>query len=770
MTDRLDVPRLLDELTLEEKASLLSGRTFWHTFGIDRLDIPSVMVADGPHGLRKQDPDNADHVGLQGSVPATCFPTSAGLASSWNPELLRRVGEAIGAEAREQELAVVLGPGINIKRSPLCGRNFEYYSEDPTLTGLLGTAFVEGVQSRGVGTSLKHFAANNQETDRFRSDSVVDERTLREIYLAGFERVVRNASPWTVMCSYNRLNGEWASQDRWLLTDVLRGEWGFDGIVVSDWGAVVHPPASVAAGLDLEMPGTGGVSARLLTGAVRASEIDAVHVDESAERMLRLIDRALPGLRGESEPVDLDEQHRIAREAAQESAVLLVNDGVLPLSPSAGERIVVVGELARSPRYQGAGSSKVNPTRLTNALEALREQVPEGVTVDFAAGFGVDDDSADDAALAAEAIRTADGADTVLLFLGLPPSHESEGYDRVSMDLPVEQLALLGQLADLPSKLVVALSHGSVVTMTPWIDRVDAVLDLWLGGQAGGEATADLLLGRAAPSGKLAETIPMRLQDTPSLLNFGIGDGDGRVRYGEGLFVGYRHHDAVEDPVAFPFGFGLTYTTFTVEDVAVTAVDEEQFGDEPWRGPVQVRVEATVTNRGDRAGAEVVQVYVGRPGSSDRRPLRELRAFRKVHLDPGASERVEMQLTERDFSTWCSRTDEWRHEPGPATVWVGTSSRDLPHELTVEVPGDLVPAPLDAGSTIGEWHDHPIGSEVFLDLLRSTDAGDFTFLLEDPDGYQMLRSIPLARLHRMTGGIVPVVGDFLARLPEDLRR
>lgn len=766
MVDRLDIARLLDDLTLEEKASLLSGRTFWHTKDIERLDIPSIMVADGPHGLRKQDPDNADHVGLQGSVPATCFPTAAALASSWDVDLVRKVGGAIGAEAREQELAVVLGPGINIKRSPLCGRNFEYLSEDPTLTGLLGTAMVHGIQSRGVGTSLKHYALNNQETDRFRASSDVAPQPMREIYFAGFERVVRNAAPWTVMCSYNRINGEWASQDRWLLTDVLRREWGFDGIVVSDWGAVVHPPASVAAGLDLEMPGTGGTSAKMIVDAVRRGELDERAVDESATRILTLIDRALPGLRSDAPTVDVDAHDRFARDAAGRSAVLLTNDGVLPLRPAEGETIAVIGEFARTPRYQGAGSSRVNPTKVTAALDALRDQVPDNLAVEFAAGFGIDDEAADDAALATEALALARRADTVLLFLGLPPSFESEGYDRTSMDLPTSQLELLEQLAKLPARIIVVLSHGSVVTMAPWLDQVDAILDLWLGGQASGGAAADLLLGHVNPSGKLAETVPMRLQDTSAYLDFGQ---KGRIRYGEGLFVGYRHHDALDHPVAFPFGYGLSYTSFSIDDVTVEAIDDGAPGDEAWRGPVQAVVTATVTNTGDRTGAEVVQVYVGRPELDGVRPVRELRAFQKVFLEPGASETIRLSLTERDFSVWCETRDRWRHEGGPATVWVGSSSRHLPHEVEVTVPGGPPVDVLDAGSTVGEWHDHPVGHEIFLETLRSSRAGDFTFLIEDPEGFQILRSIPLARLHRMTGGLVGTVDEFLDRLPADAR-
>ena len=492
---RFDIADLLDRMTLEEKASLVSGKGFWSTRGIERLDLPSIEVADGPHGLRKQ-PGLADHVGLGGSVPATCFPTASALGSSWDVDLVRTVGEAIGEEAVAQHVAVVLGPGINIKRSPLCGRNFEYISEDPVLSGVLGAAMVEGIQSWGVGTSLKHFAANNQETDRVRVSAVVDERTLREIYLSGFERVVRDARPWTVMCSYNRINGVYASQDPWLLTQVLRDEWGFDGLVVSDWGAVADPVAALSAGLDLEMPSSGGAGPAAVVAAVRSGELDEAVVDLAVERLVRLLDRTIDAYETEAD-FDVDAHHRLARSVAAGCAVLLKNEGsLLPLGREAG-RVAVIGEFARTPRFQGAGSSNVNPTRIDDALSELVEVAPPGVTVEFAPGFGVDDEDADDSALLAEAVELAERADTVVMFMGLPPSYESEGYDREHADLPSNQLALLAAVHEVCPRVVVVLANGGVVTVSEWEHQCGAILEAWLGGQAGGGAVADLLVGRA---------------------------------------------------------------------------------------------------------------------------------------------------------------------------------------------------------------------------------------------------------------------------------
>jgi beta-glucosidase len=762
MGDRFDVGALLGELTLEEKASLVSGSGFWWTRRIERLGIPSIMVADGPHGLRKQ-ADRGDHVGLGASVPATCFPTASALASSWDRNLVRAVGAAIGTEARAQDLAVVLGPGINLKRSPLCGRNFEYLSEDPVLAGELGAAMVEGIQGRGVGTSLKHFAVNNQETDRLRVSADVDERPLRELYLAGFERVVRDAGPWTVMCSYNRINGVYASQDPWLLTEVLRDEWGFDGLVVSDWGAVDDPTQALPAGLDLEMPSTGGASARKVAAAVEAGQLDEAALDTAIGRLLHLLGRTLPGVESDDQ-ASYEAHHAFARAAAAECAVLLKNDEeLLPLSPDL-KHIAVIGEFARTPRFQGAGSSKVNPTQVDDALSALRTGLGDDVTVTFAAGFGVDDPTVNANALLEEAAAAAGFAHATVLFLGLPPSYESEGYDRTHIDLPADQLAVLDAVAAVANRLVVVLSNGSVVAVDGWQDRVDALVEGWLGGQAGGSAIADVLLGEVNPSGRLAETIPVRLEDTASYLDF-PGE-DRHVRYGEGLFIGYRHHDAIGGPVSYPFGHGLSYTTFGYSDLVVAPATFVDAGG--WRGAPKLEVTATITNTGPVAGKEVVQLYVGQPGASVRRAVRELKDFAKVALDPGDRTTVSFVLDERDLSHWSTRAGGWVLEPGPFEISLGASSRDLRLQATVEVDSPPVAYPLDRSSTLAEWLDHPVGHEVLVDALRHSRAGDLSGLTEDPERVRMLGSFPMTRLSTLLGGAIDddVVDQLLARLDE----
>jgi beta-glucosidase len=758
---RSDPAALLADLDLEEKASLLSGSGFWHTRAVERLGIRSVMVADGPHGLRVQ-PDGGDHVGAGDSVPATCFPTAAALGSSFDVDLVRRVGEAIGDEARDQGVAVVLGPGINIKRTPLCGRNFEYLSEDPHVSGVLGAALVRGVQSRGIGTSLKHFAVNNQETDRLRVSAVVDERTLREIYLAGFEYVVRSARPWTVMCSYNRVNGVYASEDPWLLTTVLRDEWQFDGLVVSDWGAVDDPVAAVAAGLDLEMPSSHGQGPARVVAAVASGALDESVVDRAAGRLLQLLDRAAADV-GEGVEVDADAHHALARTTAAGCAVLLTNErGLLPLADDLA-RVVVVGEFARSPRFQGAGSSKVNPTRVDDALSVLRARLGDAVQVDFAPGFGVDDPTADADALVAEAVALAAGADVVLAFLGLDPSLESEGFDRDHMDLPAAQIRLLEAVAGVSDRVVVVLANGGAVITDPWQDHAGAVLEGWLGGQAGGGGIVDVLVGDADPGGRLAETIPVRLADTPAYPTFPGRDSE--VVYGEGVFVGYRYYDRVDRPVSFPFGHGLSYTTFAYSDLAVDVVHDG--GPAPdWRGAPRIGVRLRVTNTGERSGTDVVQLYVGAPDTAAPRTVRELRGFTKVALDPGASTDVTFTLTDRDLSQWSIRAHDWIFEPGRVEVSVGASSRDIRCATTVTVPGPRPALPLGRRSTLAEWLDHPVGRGLVEDALRSAPGGDMSLLLADPDTLRMVGSFPLSRLVVMLGDALDgdLVDQLLARV------
>ena len=728
-----DLINRLSELTLEEKASLCLGSDFWHTAPVERLGIPRIMVSDGPHGLRAQ-LEEADHVGIGGSAPATCFPTASALGSSWNPDLFRTVGEALGRESRKLGVSVVLGPGINMKRSPLCGRNFEYVSEDPWLAGELAIAMVHGTQSQGIGTSLKHYAANNQEDDRLRVSAEVDERTLREIYLPAFERVVKLSQPWTVMCAYNRVNGIYCSEHHWLLTEVLREEWGFEGLVVSDWGAVHDRAAALRGGLDLEMPPNLGVSDAAIVAAVRDGSLYESILDESVSRVLHLVDRSQPAL-SEGATFDPDDHHALARRAAQESAVLLKNDGnVLPLDPEPGSTVAVIGEFARTPRFQGAGSSQVNPTKLDVALEELQSALAGRADVQFAAGFGIGTTDNDEQLLQ-EAVALASGADHAMVFLGLPGDDESEGFDRTHIDLPVNQLVLLHALAEVHDRLIVVLANGGVVRVSTWDDKVAAILECWLSGQAAGGAAVDLLLGVANPSGKLAETIPVRLQDNSSYLNF-PGE-EGVVRYGEGIFIGYRAYDKLVQQVSYPFGFGLSYTNFRVDDVNVSVAG--LVGD----SDLAVTVTASVTNTGQLAGAEVVQVYVGDVVASVSRPLRELKGFVKVHLRPGETQQVSCQLDERAFAFWSQRFRQWVVESGEFTIAVGTSSRDLVATETITLDAPRLSLPLGPDSTLHEWLEDERGRE----LITRRDMR----LLQDPELIKVIGTMPMHTLAAFQG-------------------
>ncbi|TWH17734.1 beta-glucosidase [Rhodococcus rhodochrous J45] len=728
MTDRSPV-EIVAHLTVEEKASLMSGLDFWHTEPVPRADIPSIMLTDGPHGVRKQTAAG-DHLGLNSSVPATCFPPAVALGCSFDPELVERVGAALGAEAKALQVAVLLGPGINIKRSPLCGRNFEYLSEDPLISGVLGAALVRGLQSQGVGASLKHFAANNQETDRMRVSADIDPRPLREIYLRAFERVVRDAQPWTVMCSYNRINGVFSSRNPWLLTDVLRDEWGFEGLVVSDWGAVDDRVASLAAGLDLEMPSTGGRTDAEIVAAVRKGTIDEAVLDAAAARVIELVQKAVAAADPDA-AFDADAHHTLAREVAGQSIVLLRNENdLLPLAADAN--IAVIGELARTPRYQGAGSSRIEPTRLDNALDEMRSL--SGRDVPFAAGYALD--GSDSAELVEEAVALAGKADIAVVFLGVPAELESEGFDRDDLELPRSQIALLDAVLVANPNVVVVLSNGGVVRLSGFAHRVPAIVEGWLLGQAGGGAVADVLYGQVNPSGRLAETVPIRLEDTPAHTNF---PGEhGHVRYGEGLFVGYRSYDARRLEVSFPFGHGLSYTTFEYADAAV-----ESDGD--------LTVHATVTNTGERAGAEVVQVYVGVPDSSVTRAPRELKGFTKVRLEPGESQRVAVQVRRDDLAYWDTRVDSWVVEGGTYSIEIGASSRDIRQTLTVDVKGDAVRVPLTMESSLGELFQNPEAAEIVLQAFGSM-GGDVGI---DESVLKMAASMPLGRLAGFAPGVEP---------------
>ncbi len=725
----------LADLSIEEKASLTSGADFWTTKGIERAGIPSIMLTDGPHGLRKQSGES-DHLGLNDSVPATCFPPAAALGSTFDPELAERIGVALGVESAIEDVAVILGPGANLKRSPLCGRNFEYLSEDPLLSGVMGAGLVRGIQSQGVGASLKHFAANNQEHDRMRVSADIDPRPLREMYLRGFERVVKDAQPWTVMCSYNRINSVYASEDPWLLTRVLRDDWGFKGIVVSDWGAVNDRVAALAAGLDLEMPAGDGVTDAQIVAAVADGSLDSSVLDTAAARMIDLVRKAQarPPVVG---PLDVDAHHALAREAAGRSIVLLKNEGgLLPLADSAS--IALIGEFARTPRFQGGGSSHINPTRVDTALDSLREVA--GDRVSFAAGFAFGgsnaSDASDAAALRAEAVALAASRDIALVFLGLTDAEESEGFDREHIDLPPVQLELLDAVLAANPNTVVVLSNGSVVSL-PFADRVPAIVEAWLLGQAGGSATVDVLTGAVTPSARLAETIPHRIEDTPA---FGSYPGSlGHVRYGEGIFVGYRWYDQRRMSVAFPFGHGLSYTSFSYGAPMVSVAEG---------GDLAVRV--TVTNTGDRDGREVVQVYAAPERSIVERAPRELKAFASVEIAAGASREVEITVRREDLAYWDIRVDRWIVEGGSYLVEVGASSRDLRGRASVEVSGDEVHTPLSRESTVGEILAHPIAGPIVQAQLAgmrqlADDAMDASVMTEDAVS-QLMMSFPIGRL------------------------
>ena len=695
------VQDFLDQMTLEEKAALCTGAGPWHTAAIERIGLEQMIVSDGPHGLRlSTDIDSL----ATGSHPATCFPVAAALSASWNPVLLYEMGEALADEAIALGSDIILGPGINIKRSPLCGRNFEYFSEDPLLAGELAAALINGIQSKGVGTSLKHFAVNNQETRRFTVDAIVDERTLHEIYLAGFEIAVKQAKPWTVMCSYNSVNGAFAANNKHLLTDILREQWGFEGFVMSDWGAVQDLVASIEAGLELEMPGPSPHRTQDVIDAVKAGELDEVVLDWAVARLLNIILRAQETPKGNT-TFDVDANHALARRVASECVVMLKNEGdVLPLDGS--ETLAVIGQAATTPIYQGGGSSHINSTKVDAALEFIKARSE----VQYVTG-----DSSVEVNQAAidESVAIAKDADVAVLFIALPASIESEGYDRQDLSLTPQQIALIKAVSQANSRTVVILNNGSAVDMRAWIDDVDAVLEAWLPGQAGAGAVTDILYGDVNPSGKLAETFPLKLSDVPSHLNF-PGEYD-QVRYGEGLYVGYRGFEKTEREPLFPFGFGLSYTQFSYSDLQVS---KTEFG-----VGESLEVHLKVTNTGSRAGQEIVQVYVHDVESTLHRPVKELKGFAKVALEAGETKQVTVTLAERAFSYYNPAYGQWIAEAGAFDILVGTSSADIHLTQRVELTqGTDVHSLLNKNSILKDWMQDPQGAEVVQPILDSVFA------------------------------------------------
>ena len=683
----LDVKKLVNELTLEEKASLCSGADFWHTKAIDRLNIPAAMVSDGPHGIRKQE-SLADHMGVAESIKAIGFPTASAMACSFDRDLLHKVGDALGEECVAEDLAVLLGPGINMKRSPICGRNFEYYSEDPVVAGELGAAFVNGVQEHGVGTSLKHFAANNQEWRRMSISAEIDERTLREIYLAAFETVVKKAQPWTIMCSYNRINGVYSCENDWLLNKVLRDEWGFEGLVMTDWGAMDERVPSLKAGLDLEMPDCHGETDKLIVKAVQSGELEEPVLDTAVERILTMVDKYLTARKG-IDPAsmvhplpssvergyDVAAHHALARTTAEQSAVLLKNEDILPLQKD--KKIAFIGEFAKVPRIQGGGSSHINNTSVESALDAA------GDSVSYAQGFHIDEETTDET-LVQEAITLAHESHVAGIFAGLPDSFESEGFDRTHLNMPANQNELIARISEVQPNVVVVLHSGSPIAM-PWLDKVAGVLQMYLAGQASGGAAVNLLFGDATPCGKLAETFPLHLEDNPSYLNF-PGNRE-KVCYQEGVFIGYRYYDKKKMDVLFPFGYGLSYTDFTYSNMKVTVNGKNAADVDVIKETDEIVVSADITNTGNCDGAEIVQLYIKNPVVYEIRPEKELRDFAKVFLKAGETKTVTFTLNARAFSYYETRIHDWYAESGDYEILLASSSRDIRLQYTVSITG-----------------------------------------------------------------------------------
>lgn len=699
-----DLKKIVSEMTLEEKAGMCSGLDFWHLKEVEHLGIPKVMVSDGPHGLRKQD-EKGDHLGINDSIKAVCFPPAVLSACSFDRGLMEEMGKAIGREAQANDVSVVLGPAVNIKRSPLCGRNFEYYSEDPYLAGEIAAAFVKGVQSQHVGTSIKHFAANNQEYRRMSSSSEVDERTLREIYFPAFETAVKKAQPCTFMCSYNQINGTFASENKWLLTDVLRGEWGFKGYVMSDWGAVNDRVKGLEAGLELEMPASGGDNDAMIVKAVKDGALEEKILDQAVERILRIIfeyaDHRKP------QEFTMEKDHEEAQHIAEGSMVLLKNENhILPLKTS--EKAAFIGGFARNPRFQGGGSSHINCFKTTNVLDS----VPCDAQVVYAEGFPADRDFYDKA-LADEAVKAAAEADKAVIFAGLPESFESEGYDRSHMRLPECQNRLITEILKVQPNTVIVLHNGSPVEM-PWLGEIKGLLETYLGGQAGGAAAANILYGKINPSGKLAETMPLKLSDNPSYLNFGGGE---KVEYREGIFVGYRYYDTKEMDVAFPFGYGLSYTTFAYSNLKLSMENPTEKD--------TVMVSADVTNTGKSAGKEVVQLYIRDLTGSAIRPEKELKGFEKVFLEPGETKTVTMELNKRSFAWYNTELHDWFAASGDYEILVGASSRDIRLTETLHLnSSQRLPMHVHMNTTLGDLLRNPETAEAAKKLIQKYLSGE----------------------------------------------
>lgn len=738
-----NIHELIAKMTLEEKAGLCSGLDFWQTKPIPRLGIPSILMTDGPHGLRKQR-QGSDHLGILESVPATCFPSGSALACSFDRSLLKEIGHALGEECQAEHVSILLGPAVNSKRSPLCGRNFEYFSEDPFLTAEMAVSHIEGVQSEGVGTSLKHFAVNNQEHRRMSTNAIVDERTLREIYLTGFEGAIKKAQPWTVMCAYNQVNGSFCAENDVLLDTILRKEWNFKGFVVSDWGAVNERVHGIDAGLDLEMPGNGGLGDAKIIKAVQNGSLREDVLDRAVERILTIVMRAQNEQKSHAD-YDRLSHHHLARKAARDSMVLLKNDDhVLPLSPT--QNIAVIGAFAKNPRYQGGGSSHIVPTELSDAWTALQKAVSPSVQLLYAQGYSLDHDDVDEQWIK-EAQDVARQVDVAIVFVGLPERYESEGYDREHMRLPQNHNQVVEAVCQVQQNVVVILQNGSPVEM-PWVDQVKGIFEAYLSGQAGGEAIVDLLMGAYSPSAKLAETFPRKLEDNPSYLTF-PGEGD-RTEYAEGIFVGYRYYDKKDIDPLFAFGHGLSYTNFTYYNLTV---DRTRMRDDE-----SVIVRLQVKNTGDRPGQEIVQLYVKDTVCTVKRPEKELKAFEKVMLGPGEEKTVTMTLNYRAFAFYDAKLADWRVESGEFDVLLGRSSRDIVLRTQIYVESTTaVPRHYTRNTTLGDLMADESASQRLTSLMAQVkQAGGLMDALQDaPEmAMAMMRYMPLRALVNFSQGAI----------------
>lgn len=739
---REDIQNLIAQMTLEEKSGMCSGADFWQLKSIERLGIPSVKVTDGPHGLRAQD-EQTDHLGINESIKAVCFPTGCATAASFDRKLLKKIGTAIGQECQAKDISTILGPAMNIKRSPLCGRNFEYYSEDPLVASEMAAALTEGIQSQNVGVSMKHFLANNQEKRRMTNSSRVDERTLREIYLAAFEGAVKQARPWTVMNSYNRINETYVGESKEYLTDILRDEWGFDGYVMSDWGAVNDRVEALKAGMDLEMPASGGINDAMIVKAVQDGSLDEAVVDQACERILNVIFKFIEN-RQQGVTFEYEKDHELAAEAEAECIVLLKNeDEILPLVKD--KKVAFIGKYAETPRYQGGGSSHINSWKVESAVEAVKEISD----VSFAKGF---DDIVDEVneELQNEAVRVAEEAEVAVVFAGLPDNFESEGYDRKHLNLPNCQNTLIEKICKVQKNTIVVLHNGSPVTM-PWKNQVKGIVEAYLGGQAVGKAVVNVLYGTANPSGRLAETFPLRLEDTPCYLTYGKGVDE--AVYSEGVFVGYRYYTSKKQEVLFPFGYGLSYTTFTYSNLNL---DRTQMTDNEI-----ITVSVDVENTGNRAGKEVIQIYVAPGETETARPVKELRAFDKIELAQGEKKTVSFELDARAFAYWNTEIHGWYVESGAYEIQVGKNAEEVLLHTTIQVEGTRkIRKVFTLNTCIGELMRDEKGKAVFSQMMggnqqaaEMAEANQNNEVVNDEMMSAMMNDMPLRQLLSFVPGM-----------------